>query len=46
MCIPEARVAWASGDRFGVSIRMMKPEDRERLRQMFVSARCLPQRVS
>ena len=46
MCIPEARVAWASGDYFGVSTRTMTPEDREKLRQMFVSARCQPQRVS
>ena len=46
MCIPEARVAWVSGDHFGVSTRAMTPEDREKLRQMFVSARCQPQRVS
>lgn len=46
LCIPEARVAWASGDRFGVSIGAMKPEDRERLHQMFASARCQLQGAS
>lgn len=46
VCIPEAHVAWASGDRFGVSIRTMHPKDREKLHQMFVSAPCQPQRVS
>ena len=40
VCIPEARVAWVNGDRFGVSIRMMTPDDQERLHQLFASARC------
>lgn len=46
MCIPEARVAWANGNRFGVSIGTMTPGDRERLQQMFGSARCQPQGTS
>ncbi len=37
LCIPEARVAWASGDCFGISTRSMKPEDQERLRSMLLS---------
>jgi hypothetical protein len=39
VCIPEARVAWVDGGRFGVSIRMIKPDDQERLQQIFASAR-------
>jgi len=46
VCIPDAHVAWVSGDHFGVSTRTMTPEDREKLRQMFVSARCQPERES
>jgi len=46
MCIPEAHVAWATGDCFGVSIRMMKPDDQERLRQIFALARHQVPRMS
>jgi hypothetical protein len=46
MCIPEARVAWVSGDHFGVSTRAMTPEDREKLRQMLISARGQSQKAS
>ena len=46
VCIPEARVTWANGDRFGVSIRMMKPDDQERLRQIFALARHQVPRMS
>lgn len=46
VCIPDAQVAWVSGDHFGVSIQTMQPKDREKLHQMFVSARFQPQGVS
>jgi hypothetical protein len=46
VCIPEARVTWANGDRFGVSIRMIKPDDQERLHKIFALARREPSRVS
>ena len=42
-CIPEARVVWVSGNSFGLSIRTMKTEDRERLHRLFLSARRRPQ---
>ena len=45
ICIPEARVAWVSGDQFGVSLRTIKSDDHERLRLMFQSAGCQPLRV-
>jgi hypothetical protein len=45
-CIPEARVVWVSGNSFGLSIQMMKTEDRERLHRLFLSARQRPQRLS
>lgn len=32
LCIPEARVSWVKGRRFGVSLRTMKPDDHNRLR--------------
>ena len=32
LCIPEARVSWVKGRRFGVALRTMKPEDHNRLR--------------
>jgi hypothetical protein len=34
LCIPEARVAWVSGGRFGVALRSLKPEDRRQLRRL------------
>ena len=39
LCIPEARVSWVKGRRFGVSLRTMKPEDHNRLRDFL----CTPQ---
>ena len=45
-CIPEARVVWVSGNSFGLTIQIMKTEDRERLRRLFLSARQRPQRLS
>jgi hypothetical protein len=45
-CIPEARVVWVSGNSFGLSIQIMKSEDRERLHRLFLSARQRPQRLS
>jgi hypothetical protein len=32
LCIPEARVSWVNGRRFGVALRTLKQEDRNRLR--------------
>lgn len=32
LCIPEARVSWVSGRRFGVALRTVKLEDQNRLR--------------
>jgi hypothetical protein len=32
LCIPEARVSWVRGCRFGVALRTMKLEDQNRLR--------------
>lgn len=32
LCIPEARVSWVSGRRFGVALRTLKLEDQNRLR--------------
>lgn len=40
LCIPEARVSWAKGRRFGVALRTMKPEDHTRLRDFL----CTPRR--
>jgi len=45
-CIPEARVVWVSGNSFGLSIKTMKAEDRERLHRIFRSARLRPQQLS
>lgn len=36
LCIPEAHVSWASGRRFGVTLRTVAPEDRHRL-QFFLA---------
>lgn len=38
ICIPEVRVEWVNGNRFGLSIRKMNPEDRARLDHAFSSA--------
>lgn len=46
LCIPEARVAWAGGDCFGVSTRSMKPDDQERLRSMLLSTHRQSKNVS
>jgi hypothetical protein len=46
LCVPEARVAWVSGNRFGLSIRTMKAEDLDRLHQVFFSPHQQPQRTS
>lgn len=32
LCVPEARVSWVRGRRFGVAVRTLKREDRNRLR--------------
>ena len=32
LCIPEARVSWVKGHRFGVALRTLKREDQHRLR--------------
>lgn len=32
LCVPEARVSWVTGQRFGVSLRTIKLEDHNRLR--------------
>jgi hypothetical protein len=32
LCIPEARVSWVRGRRFGVALRELKPGDQNRLR--------------
>ena len=32
LCIPEARVSWVQGHRFGVALRTLKLEDQRRLR--------------
>lgn len=32
LCIPEARVSWVEGRRFGVALRTLKLEDQNRLR--------------
>jgi len=37
ICISEARVTWIEGNRVGLSIRTMTPEDRNRLQQAFTS---------
>lgn len=37
-CIPAARVVWASGNSFGLSIQSMKTEDQEKLHRLFLSA--------
>ncbi len=39
LCIPEARVSWVKGRRFGVALRTMKSEDHNRLRDFL----CTPQ---
>jgi hypothetical protein len=31
LCIPEARVSWARGRRFGLALRTLKDEDQDRL---------------
>jgi hypothetical protein len=46
LCVPEARVAWVSGNRFGLAIRTMKTGDLDRLHQVFLSARQQPERAS
>lgn len=46
LCVPEARVAWVSGNRFGLAIRTMNTEDLDRLHQVFFSAGQQPERVS
>jgi hypothetical protein len=38
LCIPEARVSWATGRQFGVALRTLHREDQERL-QSFLSKR-------
>lgn len=38
ICIPEVRVEWMNGNRFGLSIRKMNPEDRARLDHAFSAA--------
>lgn len=38
LCIPEARVSWASGRRFGVTLRTLTREDHNRL-QHFLARR-------
>jgi hypothetical protein len=45
ICIPEARVEWMKNDRFGLSIRTMKAEDRDRLHRAFSSTRRLAQNM-
>jgi PilZ domain len=42
-CIPGARVAWASGNSFGLSIQSLKTEDQEELHRLFLSAGQQPQ---
>lgn len=32
LCVPEARVSWVKGRRFGVALRTLRLEDRNRLR--------------
>lgn len=32
LCVPEARVSWVSGPRFGVTLRTVNPTDHDRLR--------------
>lgn len=34
VCVPEARVSWVNGRRFGVALRTVKPEDRDRLKSL------------
>jgi len=41
--ISEAQVAWVKGDRVGLSIRAIKPEDRYRLQRAFSSTRLQPE---
>jgi len=37
ICISEAQVAWVEGNRVGLAIRTIKPEDRHRLQRAFFS---------
>lgn len=43
LCIPKARVMWARGNSFGLSIQSMKTEDQEELHRLFLSAGQQPQ---
>ncbi len=43
-CIPAARVVWASGNSFGLSIQSMRTEDQEELHRLFLSAGQRPQK--
>lgn len=43
LCIPAARVVWASGNSFGLSIQSMKTEDQAELHRIFQSAGQRPQ---
>jgi hypothetical protein len=46
LCVPDARIAWVSGNSFGLSIHTMKMEDQDRLHRMFLSTDQQPQGVS
>lgn len=43
LCIPAARVVWANGNSFGLSIQSMKTEDQEELHRLFLSGGQRPQ---
>ncbi len=32
LCVPEARISWVQGQRFGVALRTLRLEDQNRLR--------------